>query len=210
MTLSERDRLAMLRQVEAKQMTLVTVEERLGLRCRQVKHLCKRYPAFFIGIDEGRSMTAARDGDRVAGVRSRREDKRRVVGGLRLRVGQPARARLAEGAVARPAGPVAGELDHDAAGGLRDGGGDLDQPRPLGQGVGVAEFVGHEFVVAQRGEEVVRRGVQQQPPEVGEEAVATQAVGMEVVLQFVDPLLRLAALNIGFVDPQGVVVVFDR
>ena len=37
MTLNERDRLAMLRRVEAKEMTLVTVGDRVGLSYRQVK-----------------------------------------------------------------------------------------------------------------------------------------------------------------------------
>ena len=43
MTLNERDPVAMLRRVEAKERTLVTVGDRLGLSYRPVKRLWKRY-----------------------------------------------------------------------------------------------------------------------------------------------------------------------
>ena len=43
MTWNERDRLAMFRQVEARQITLVEAAERLSMSYRQVKRMWKRY-----------------------------------------------------------------------------------------------------------------------------------------------------------------------
>jgi hypothetical protein len=82
-------------------------------------------------------------------------------------------------------------VDPDAAAGLPDAGPDLQEFEPQGVDLGGGHFHTLE-VVPQQPEQAVGRGVEEQPELVGQEAMATQAVGLEFQLQLLDAVFHVA------------------
>jgi len=89
----------------------------------------------------------------------------------------------------------------DAAAGLPDAGPDLQELEAQGVDWGGGQFRALE-VVPQQPKQAVSHGVPQQPKLVGQEAMATQAVGRELQLQFLDAVF--------YVTPQHLDVVIDK
>jgi hypothetical protein len=75
----------------------------------------------------------------------------------------------------------------DAAAGLPDGGSDLQELAAQGVDLSRGQFRALE-VMAQQPKQAIGGGVQEQPELVGQEAMATQAVGFEFQLQFFDAI----------------------
>ena len=67
----------------------------------------------------------------------------------------------------------------DAAAGLPDAGPDLQELEPQGVHLGRGQLRALK-VTPQQPKQAVGRGVQQQPKLVGQEAMATQAIGLEI------------------------------
>jgi hypothetical protein len=80
-----------------------------------------------------------------------------------------------------------GQVDPDAAAGLPDADLDLQELEPQGVDLRRGQFRVLE-VVPQRPKQAIGRGVQEQTELVGQKAVTTQAVGLELQFQLFDPV----------------------
>src|SRR5665647_3209833 len=72
-----------------------------------------------------------------------------------------------------------GQVHPDAAAGLSDAGPDLQELQPQGMGLSRSQFRALE-VVAQQPKQAIGGGVEQQPELIGQEAMATQAIGLDI------------------------------
>ena len=77
------------------------------------------------------------------------------------------------------------QVHPDAAAGFSDAGPDLQELEPQGMDLSCSQFRALE-VVAQQPKQAIGRGVEQQPELIGQEAMATQAIGLDLQLQFLD------------------------
>ena len=85
----------------------------------------------------------------------------------------------------------------DLPGGLADLGADLEKLDP--DRIHLGRFkLGFFQVPSEQQEQAVRQGVKQKPKLIGFEAMAAEAISLELVFQFLDPVFRLAPLG---VDP---------
>ena len=89
----------------------------------------------------------------------------------------------------------------DAAAGLPDADPDLQELEPQGIDLGRSRFRALE-VVAQQPKQAVGRGVEQQPELIGQDAMATRAIGLDLQFKFLDALF--------YVAPEHVDVVLDK
>ena len=92
-------------------------------------------------------------------------------------------------------------MQPDAAAGLPDAGPDLQEFEAQGIDLGRSQFRALE-VVAQQPKQAVGRGVEQQPELIGQEAMTTQTIGLDLQLQFLDAVFHVA--------PEHVDVVIDK
>lgn len=100
-----------------------------------------------------------------------------------------------------------GALDDHAAHRLLHPGSDLQQPQAKGVHRGGGEL-GSGGRLAHVPQENVGHGVQKEPELVGLEPVATRAAGLEVELEFLDPVFGFAAADVELVvDPLGSQIV---
>ena len=98
-------------------------------------------------------------------------------------------------------GPSAGQMEADAAGGGADAGAKFEQLGAQGFDLGRAPGLGQ--VLAEEVDEVVGGAVQEQAESIGQEAMATEAVGAESVFKFLDAVLALAAIVVEGKDLTG-------
>jgi len=103
--------------------------------------------------------------------------------------GVESQRRVVEQSLKRPAGS---EVNADAAGSLADAGTDFEQLGAQSFDLGRAPRL--RQLVTEEVDQVVGGSVQQQTEGVGQEAMTTQAVGAEAVLEFLDAVLALAAV----------------
>jgi hypothetical protein len=82
-----------------------------------------------------------------------------------------------------------GQVRPDASAGLSDAGPDLQELEPQGVDLSRSQFRALE-VMAQQPKQAVGRGVEQQPELIGQEAMATQAVGLDLQLQFLEAVFH--------------------
>src|SRR5207245_2091636 len=97
--------------------------------------------------------------------------------------------------------PAGGEVKVDAASGLTNAGADFEE---LGaQSFDLCRTPRLRQLLAEEVDQVVGGGMQQQAEGVGQETVATQAVGAEAVLELLDAVLTLAAIVVESEDLRG-------
>ena len=89
----------------------------------------------------------------------------------------------------------------DAAAGFPDARPDLQELEPQCVNLGRGQFCALEMV-AQYPKKAIGRGVEKQPKLVGQEAMATQAVGLDLQFYFLDAVF--------YVAPQHVDVYFRK
>jgi hypothetical protein len=89
----------------------------------------------------------------------------------------------------------------DAATGLPDAGPDLQEFEAQGIDLVRSQFRALE-VLSQKLKQAVGRGVEQQPGLIGQEAMATQVIYLDIQLQFLDAVFHIA--------PKHVNVVIDK
>jgi len=94
-----------------------------------------------------------------------------------------------------------GQVNPDAAAPRTDAGPDFQEFEPQGVDLGHGQFRALD-VAAQQPKQAVGRGVEQQPELVGQEAVAAQAIGLELHFALLDAVFHLT--------PQDVDLVIDQ
>ena len=109
-----------------------------------------------------------------------------------------------QGGDQRLVGTGGGEREPDTGGGLAHAGGQLDQAQLQRGEAGALQPAGRRDGVAQEPQQPVGPGVQDQPQLVGIGAGAGGAVGVELRLVLLDPVLGLSALAVDeLVEPLG-------
>jgi len=95
-------------------------------------------------------------------------------------------------------------VEPDATAGLVYPGADFEEFESDGSCLGGAQF-GSLQVSAQKPEQAVSRGMEQEPELVGLEAMATEPVGFQIELQFLDPVFRFTPHHVNvIIDGLGV------
>src|SRR5207248_4873327 len=101
---------------------------------------------------------------------------------------------------------AAGQMESEAARQFADASADLEQAQAQGVELEVGgRTEALDQPVAKGMQQPVGSGMQQQPELVGPEAVVVQVIGLQRILEILDPVLGLTAIDVPVVDGQWII-----